>query len=265
MLALVDAGRLTALSAMATTPAWPEWAAEARARRGRVAIGLHLDLTLRPFEGRQAPFALRSLILASLRGRLDAGSLAAEFERQFDRFEAALGFPPDHVDGHHHVHALPQVRGALLDVLRRRYGGAPAAARPLLRAPGDAIGRILARRCARDKALTVAALSAGFARDAAAAGFAVNAGFSGFSRFGAGRPFEAEFLEFTRALGPRPLVMCHPGFADEALARLDPLAARRDEESATLMGRADLLSAMIRVERPSEQIGGAYAFWSKGA
>ncbi len=265
MLALVDARRLTAVSAMASAPDWPEWAGEIRARRGRVAIGLHLDLTLRPFEGRREPFALNALILASLRQRLDAGAIAAEFERQFDGFEAALGFPPDHVDGHHHVHALPQVRRALFDVLRRRYGARPPPARPLLRAPGDALRRILRRGGARGKALTVAALAAGFARGAAAAGFATNLGFSGFSSFGAGKAFEEEFQAFARPLGPRHLVMCHPGFADETLARLDPLGQRRDEEYAALMARDDLLAAMIRVDRPLDQAGGAFGSWGGAA
>lgn len=261
MLALVDAGRVTAASAMASMPAWPEWAPEIRARRGRVAIGLHLDLTLLPFEGKREPFALRALILAALRRRLDVGALEAEFERQFEVFEAALGFAPDHVDGHHHVHALPQVRDALFRVLRRRYGGWDASARPLVRSPGDAIGRILRRRCARGKALTLAALSAGFAGRAAAAGFAVNDGFSGFSRFGAGEPYAGEFGAFSQALGPRHLVMCHPGFASEALARLDPLAARREEEYAVLMAPGDRLRAMLRIDRPADLRESAFASW----
>ena len=162
-------------------------APELLARRGRVAIGLHLDLTLRPFAEKGRPFGLGALIAASLGRRLDVASIAAEFERQFDLFETALGFAPDRVDGHHHVHALPETRDALLAVLRRRYGGLAAAARPLVRVPGDRIGAILRRRGARAKALTVAWLSSGFGAAVAAAGFAANHGFSGFSRSGAGQ------------------------------------------------------------------------------
>jgi predicted glycoside hydrolase/deacetylase ChbG (UPF0249 family) len=262
MLGLVDARRVTAVSAMSSMPAWPELAPELLARRGVVAIGLHLDLTLRPFAGKGRPFALGELIIGSLRRRLDVSAIAAEFERQFDVFEAALGAAPDHVDGHHHVHALPQARDALLTVLRRRYGALPRESRPLIRVPGDAIGRILRRRSARGKALTVAWLCAGFGRSVAAAGFATNLGFSGFSRFGAGKRFDEEFDEFLKALGPRHLIMCHPGFASDALARLDPLTKRREEEYAALMERDDLLREMIRIARPMDRLEGAFAAWS---
>ena len=260
MLALVDAGRLTAISAMATAPSWPEMAGELRARRDRVAVGLHLDLTWRPFDGERPPFDHRALILSSLGRRLDVAAIAAEFERQFDLFENALGAAPDHVDGHHHAHALPQARDALLAVLQRRYGAVDAELRPVVRAPGDAIGAILRRRCARGKALIVASLSAGFAARVAAAGFAANRGFSGFSPLDGRRPFAEEFPEFLKALGPRHLVMCHPGFADEPGGRVGH-PARREEEYATLMRREDLLAAMTRVDRPKDRPGGAFAGW----
>jgi chitin disaccharide deacetylase len=262
VLNLVDARRLTAVSAMSSMPAWPELAAELFARRGVVAIGLHLDLTLCPFARKQRPFGLSELIVGSLGQRLDASAIGAEFERQFDLFETALGVAPDHVDGHHHVHALPQVRDALLMILRRRYGPLAAGLRPLIRVPGDAIGRILRRRSARGKALTVAALSAGFGRGVAAAAFATNFGFSGFSQFGAGKRYEDEFHEFLKALGPRHLIMCHPGLASDALARLDPLARSREEEYVSLMERDDLLREMIRIERSMDRPDGAFAAWS---
>ena len=245
---------------MASAPGWPEMAGELRARRDRVAIGLHLDLTWRPFDGKRPPYEHRALVLGSLGRRLDVAAIAAEFERQFDQFEAALGAAPDHVDGHHHAHALPQARDALLAVLQRRYGAVGAELRPVVRAPGDAIDAILRRRCARDKALIVAALSAGFAARVAAAGFTTNLGFSGFSPLDGRRPFAEEFPEFLKALGPRHLVMCHPGLNDEPGGRVGH-AARREEEYDTLMRRDDLLAAMTRIDRPTDLLCNAFAAW----
>ncbi len=262
MLALVDAGRLTAVSAMASMPAWRELAPELIARRGQVAIGLHLDLTLRPFAGKERPFDFRRLAVASLVGRIDMTAVSDEFERQFDLFETTLGVSPDHVDGHHHVHALRQTRVALLNVLTKRYGRRPPELRPLVRDPADAIFRVLRRRFARAKAFTVARLCAGFGARATAAGFATNIGFSGFSRFDRARSFDREFYEFLRAPGPRHLVMCHPGLADAALAGLDPVAARRDDEYASLMDNADLPNALLRVRRPRHDVSCAFAAWS---
>ena len=262
MLNLVDARRLTAVSAMASTPAWPELAPELAKRRSHVAIGLHLDLTLRPFAGKQRPFELRELIVRSLRGQLDVLALAAEFERQFDAFEGALGAAPDHVDGHHHVHALPQIRGALLSVLDRRYGGLSSERRPLVRDPADSIARIVRRRAARGKALAVALVCAGFGARANAAGFATNVGFSGFSRFRGRKEFEREFGEFLKAPGPRHLVMCHPGFADAALARLDPVTACREDEYAALMENDEIARKILSVQRAEDSAGCAFAAWS---
>lgn len=262
ILSLVDARRLTAVSAMASMPAWPGLAPELSKRRSHVGIGLHLDLTLRPFAGKERPFEVRELFVGSLRGQLDVVAIAAEFERQFDLFEAALGVSPDHVDGHHHIHALPQVRGALLSVLNRRYARFPGELRPLVRDPADSIARVMRRRSARGKALAVALLCAGLGARANAAGFATNVGFSGFSRFRGRKPFDREFGEFLKAPGPRHLVMCHPGFADAALARLDPVTASRDDEYAALMANDEIMRRMLCIRRAESSAGCAFAAWS---
>jgi len=253
ILALVDAGRLTAVSVMATTPLWPETAPELAARRDRVAIGLHLDLTHRPFGGRRPAYDLHQLIVKALCRRADVSAISAEFERQFDLFEDAYGHPPDHVDGHHHVHALPQVRAAFFNVLAKRFSGLPAERRPLARDPTDSVVRILRRRGARAKALTVAGLGYGFAARAAASGIGANVGFAGFSRFAGDGRYEREFDEFLAAPGPRHLVMCHPG--------LDEGAGSHGEEYRCLMASDVLPRAMLRIRRGGDERRGAFADW----
>jgi predicted glycoside hydrolase/deacetylase ChbG (UPF0249 family) len=261
VLELIDAGRLTATSAMASAPAWPEHAVELKARRGQVAIGLHLDLTFRPFDGRRPPFDLRRLIASSAARRIDVEAVASEFERQFSAFESALGARPDHVDGHHHAHALPQIRIALLKVLARRYGALPFAARPLVRNPADSFVRLWQRGSARAKALILAGLCAGFGARMNAAGFGANVGFAGFSSLDRAAPFEREFAAFLRAPGPRHLVMCHPGIAVAANAGGDPIASRRSAEYAVLMRNPELLTAMLRVRRADGDEESAFARW----
>ncbi len=261
ILELIDAGRLSATSAFATMPSWPELAHELAARRGRVGIGLHLDLTQRPFGGVMPPLALRQLMIRALSGRLEASALRAEFERQFDAFEDALGAPPDHVDGHHHVHVLPVVRDALRDALARRYRALPRALRPMLRDPADRWSRILARRVAIAKAAFVSRLGAGFGQAMAAAGFRLNDGFAGFAKLAQVRSLDAEFNAFLQAPGPRHLVMCHPGFADASLAQLDSLGARREGEHRLLMARDDIQKRILRIDRPRDAAGGAFAHW----
>jgi predicted glycoside hydrolase/deacetylase ChbG (UPF0249 family) len=263
MLDLVDARRLTAVSAMSSMPTWRKFSADIGSRRGSVAIGLHLDLTLRPFAGKRNPYGVPSLIAKSLLRKLDASAIESEFERQFDLFEDALGFAPDHVDGHHHVHALPQVRDCLLKVLRDRYSALTESQRPLVRAPFDTIPRILARRGARSKALIVASLARHFAEAANAAGFVTNIGYAGFSRFAGKMAFDRELTEFLKSPGPRQLIMCHPGYSAPALVRLDPVAEQRQAEYLVLMERNDFKDRNLTIHRPRNRPDGAFVAWRR--
>ena len=225
---LAGQGRLSATSAMTTSPFWPGEARAIMALRGTVAVGLHLNLThgapLGPMTG-LAPSGLfpeiGPVIAASLSCQLDAVEIRAEIDRQLDAFEAAAGAAPDHVDGHQHVHTLPVVRRALIAALVRRYPGRAI----LLRTPSDHL-TAMARRGTVPKALVVAALSAGFARLARKAGFLTNDSFAGFSDF-ADKPYADEFARFQRGPGRRHLVMCHPG---KDGSTEDPIAARRPFE-----------------------------------
>ncbi|MEO8242333.1 MAG: ChbG/HpnK family deacetylase [bacterium] len=235
---LAKVGRLSATSAMTTTARWPQDAVALRALSDGIAVGLHLNLThgtgLGPLDSLTVSRALPDVgrvIGLALRRRIDRTELAAEIHRQLDAFEAAMDMPPDHLDGHQHVHALPQIRGVVMAVLRARYGERMI----LLRDPGDGLVAILGRGSVA-KALTVAALTKGFRTQAEQAGFLTNAGFSGFSPFDA-RPYVTEFRSFLRHAGKRPMIMCHPG---HAAGSDDPLTARRPQELRYLAEAADL-------------------------
>jgi chitin disaccharide deacetylase len=138
-----------------------------------------------------------------------------------------MGRLPDFVDGHQHVHVLPGVRGALLAALAARGW------RGWLRDPGDRLSAIRARPQA-GKAMVVAGLGLGFRVAARRVGIPTNRGFSGFSDFAEGEGFADAFEASFRALGPAPVVMCHPGEIDGALRALDPVVASRPLELAYL-------------------------------
>ncbi len=259
--------RLSATSALVTTPHWPTHAARLASLRDRLAIGLHVNLTLgQPLapmprlcpDGRFP--ALKTVLASALTGRLDRAEIAAEIGRQLDRFTQGTGYPPDFVDGHQHVHALRGVRHALLDALQQRY---PAGARPLVRDPADRPAGILARGAAPAKAATLAALAAGFGNTVRRAGFPTNHGFAGVSAFPVGGDIAAEFERFFRAAGPRQLVMCHPGRVDAELRGLDPLVERREQELAALRTLPHLPERLWHVSRSAT--GGPVVWPSIGA
>lgn len=251
ILALAEAGRLSATSAMVNMRHWPEVAGRAVALRDRFALGLHLNLTFGAPLGKMPRLAPTGelpppdrVVSRAVSRAIDGHEIADEVERQLDAFEAAAGVPPDFIDGHHHVHALPGIREALLDVLKRRFpqGG------PLVRDPADRPAAILRRRVAASKALTAGTLALGFRPAAEAAGFATNRGFSGYSTFGT-LPYATEFEAFLIAPGERPLIMCHPGLADDTLGADDSIAARRPEEHAYLAARSRLPELIWHVGR----------------
>lgn len=235
ILDLLTTERLNATGVMSNRPGWPAWARELAPFAEKAEIGLHLNLTCAAPLTRMESFApagqfpaLRKILQAGMLGRLPRAEIAAEIEAQLDAFETASGFAPAFVDGHQHVHAMPGIRDALLEVLGRRY----RTAKPWLRDPADALPAILARRVQWPKALLVARLAGAFGRQARAAGFATNIGFSGFSAFDPRRDYAADFSRYLIGTGPRHLVMCHPGHVDRALLALDPATESRARELA---------------------------------
>jgi predicted glycoside hydrolase/deacetylase ChbG (UPF0249 family) len=235
ILAALEAGALTATSVMTTSPWWPESVPALKTFEGQADIGLHLNLTLGAPLGPMPRFAphgfppLRDILLATRTGRpLPEQEIAEEIERQLDRFAELFGRPPDHVDGHQHVQALPAVRRLLLHALGRRGW------RPWLRDSSDRLWRILARPN-RKKALIVSYLASGFHKACENQGLATNNGFAGFSSFDCAEDYSTLFASYLRRAGPCHLVMCHPGYVDDELRRLDPVLESREQELRFLL------------------------------
>ncbi len=244
---LARARRLSATSAIVTMPAWQASAPRLRELRPFVAVGLHLNLTLgnplgpAPLLAPDGEFQDNmTLLRRCATGAIGTGEIAAEIGRQLAHFEEGLGVQPDFIDGHQHVHVLPRVRHALLQILQARYRDRL----PLVRDPADRTIDILRRRTAVHKAIVIHTLARGFGAKMRAAGFPTNRGFSGVSPFDLNIPFEQELARFFSVRGPRHLVMCHPGYPDAALAELDPVVERRRHE----------LDALFAVPRLDEAI-----------
>ena len=86
------------------------------------------------------------------------------------------------------------------------------------------------------KALVISAISTGFGRGLRTRGISSNEGFSGISPFDPRRDFADDFVQFLRAPGPSHLVMCHPGFVDAELERIETVVATRPLEHEFLAG-----------------------------
>ena len=246
ILELAAAGRLSATSVMTNAPAWRDVASDLRQADGRIGCGLHVNLSagkpLGPMPG-YAPSGLfpdvGRIIRSALLRTLPLAEIEGEIARQIDAFAQHFGRLPDFVDGHQHVHVLPGIRTALL----RRLGQPGFGHRLWLRDPSDRLAAILARRLSAPKAILVRVLASGFAQESASKGLVTNQGFSGFSDFASGRNTGADFARYLSALGPRPVVMCHPGHVDSDDAEGDEVKEARSRELDYL--RSERFAALL--------------------
>jgi len=233
---LIGRGRLNATSAMVVAPSFSKDTVKALRDAGRAAIGLHVTLTA-PFKPLTDFTTLRGgrfLTLTNVLGmamarRLDRAALEREIAAQLRAFADAFGRPPDFVDGHQHVHIFPQVRDAFARSVAEH---APNA---WVRQCGRISGQ--PRKLHDQKGLLLDILSVGFRRRARRAGLRFNPAFAGTYSFTPEANFPALFPTFLEGLPDGGLVMCHPGFVDAELERLDPLTTTREREYAYLNGK----------------------------
>ena len=259
--------RISAVSCLVDGPSWASGVAALREAVGPVEapvadVGLHLNFTETLDVAAQSAcpsLPLGALIKASYLRRFDVAKLAREIERQWDRFEAHWGRAPDFIDGHQHAHQLPQIRDALLQVLRRRYPSGFAGPKPWVRqcrSPGWRA--VLAGISVPDtiKAAIISALGA------TVLGRAVGRlGLRHSERLLGVYPFDADAAAYLRRWQAwlslvRPqgdLLMCHPCVPmQKAPPWPDAIAASRCMEHLVLTGEpfgALLQAAGVRIVR----------------
>ena len=230
---LIMRGRLNAASVMVLAPHFDRGDARSlqmlNAGVKRAALGLHLTMTA-PFEpvsesftpkrkGRFLP--MKAMQLSALARRLNPGALKLEIAAQIHAFAGAFGHLPDFIDGHQHIHLFPQVRDALLEVMAEATPNAWARQCGRARA---------AKRSYDHKALTLDVLSVRFRQKAQRLGIATNPAFAGSYNFSKRAVFDKIFPRFLEGLPDGGLIMCHPGFVDAELKRLDSLTDLRERE-----------------------------------
>jgi predicted glycoside hydrolase/deacetylase ChbG (UPF0249 family) len=253
ILQLAQAWRLTDVSCLVNGPRWPQAARELAAlavvRQGRVRTGLHFNLTEgRPLSPELASVwpqfpQLETLIVDAHLRRLPEAALRAELQAQMQAFEQGRGKAPSHVDGHQHVHHLPQVREALLALLapradiRVRHTGR-------VRGPGYTVKRLLIEGTGGRT----------LGRQLVALHRQANTQLYGVYDFV--QPDYRRLMQSWLADLPEEgsLVFCHPGDAvaakEAADTPSDPIAAARGRELAYLASgdfKADLDAAQVRL------------------
>lgn len=235
VLRLAELGRIGATSCQVAGPAWREGAPQLAALApGRLDVGLHLDLTECTLDaGVRKPLA--ALIVGAYARQLDLVRIRAEIVAQLDAFEVAFGRAPDCVDGHRHIHQLPGVREALVDVLAARYPARPPWLRIALPRRGP-WAQQLRDPAAASKAWLIGTLGSRRLRQLATArGLGASRHLLGVY------DFEGDVAHFSKLLAgwmaeavTGDVIMCHPS-AQPARAD-DVIGAARSREYEVLAG-----------------------------
>ena len=125
---LAGASSIQATSAMVLSPRWEKDAPILHAARGKASVGLHLDWTsdFARAEGHGMP--LGQAMLRAAWGGFSGAATRRVIARQLDLFEKHWGGPPDHIDGHQHVHQFAGHSGCAACGNHRTLRAAPALA-----------------------------------------------------------------------------------------------------------------------------------------
>jgi chitin disaccharide deacetylase len=233
---LISRGRINATSVMVAAPSFHRSEAISLSMLNsagqRVAIGLHVTLTapFHPLSKSYKPLRdgaflpLGKTLAYGLAHQLKPAALREEVASQLRMFIHTFGRAPDFVDGHQHVHLFPQIRDAVLGAVKELAPDAWV----------RQCGRLgpLGKRLGNSKGLLLDVLSKSFRERAAARGVRTNPAFAGVYNFHDRANFAALFPQFLVELPAGSVVMCHPGFVDAELRRLDSLTTLREREYA---------------------------------
>lgn len=194
---LIAKQRLSATSCMTTSEYWSENAKKLLPYVDQIDIGLHFNLT--------DTTSLPKLILAAYLRRLNQKTIEQEFNRQLDNFVAAMSRLPDFIDGHQHVHQLPIIRDAILNVYRQR-----------LRQGNVYIRCINLKNKFSAKKLIIYLLgSAALKKRLQQLSIPHNQYFSGIYDFSNATHYAKIFPEFLKEVDDGGLIMCHPGLESD--------------------------------------------------
>lgn len=211
-LALLAACRINAVSCLVNMDTFDDMHQDVKPFKADRFVGLHLNLTLgqprsamwRKHEGewfKGLPWLIRQTCLR----RLDPRVVLAELQAQLDVFLDSMQCEPDFMDGHHHVHQLPIVRDAVLQLYRERSLSG------FLRNTYNGWSDYSALR-GFPKPQALACLGGyAFQKQLIQAAIPANTSFAGLYSFSKARHYRAYFKRFLAHTASGGLIMCHPG------------------------------------------------------
>lgn len=216
---LVARHRLSAVSCMVQEKSFAGQAQQLLALAVDIDIGLHLNFTEGYFltTGKPMP-SLSTLLIRSQLRLLSARFIKQEVVAQVDKFVQAFGRLPDFIDGHQHIHHLPVIREAVLEIYQERLRHHGVYLRSVYPAIIDKPYRL------KRSILTVTGAYK-FKQTLKKQAVLHNPYFMGIYDFNKDTDYRALFTGFLARAQSGALIMCHPGLA--ASAEQDVIAHAR--------------------------------------
>jgi len=241
IITLIQNGRLSATSCMVNSPLWPAHAKRLLPFQPHIDLGLHFNLT----EGKALSarfveaygenlFSLSSLMGRSFLRKPDIAAIEAECEAQLERFIEALGCPPNFIDGHQHVHQLPVVRTALVNVYEKHLRPYKTYVRLVGEKPklGDLMSDL-------KKVVIYASGTKALKRLLEQNQIPHNNSFAGIYSFSKAYQYKTLFPRFLEKVDDKGIIMCHPGLPSSESG--DAIAEARYKEYQYLSGNQFLI------------------------
>ncbi len=236
---LISNKRLTETSCIVLTENFKKDAKKLKSFKNKIGIGLHLTLT--DFKPLSKKYILNvdgnmpsnlPLLIKCIQKKIDKKQIFDEIDLQIQNFKKYLGFDPNFIDGHHHVHQFPLIRDCLIDVIKKRK----LVEKIWLRNTHEELNKIFNRNVSIFKAYIISFLGKKFKYLVKKNSIKTNDGFSGIYNFSPKANFENLFVKFIKHSGKNHVLMVHPGYSDEILSSLDSVTITRDIEFNFLSG-----------------------------
>jgi len=224
---LINMQRISATSCMVNSKHFTKSAVLLKSLTDKADIGLHFNLT----EGNLVANHSRKLdtlpitLLKSTLRLLDKQYLTKELNAQLDVFEEHMGFTPDFIDGHQHVHQIPQVRDVILQVYEKRL----RKSRCYVRALDKSL--INLNNISFKKIILYSLGATKFKSLLIKHDIPHNKSFSGIYDFKKSYNYKNYFNKFLQEITNDGLLMCHPGYPSNS-TESDLLVDSRHHELA---------------------------------
>ena len=231
---LIDKKRITATSCIVLTKDFLINISELISRRDKIDVGLHITLTnFKPLTNcknlttnNKLPSLVKLLFLIIFKKKV-LNEIREEIYFQFNKFESILGFKPQFIDGHHHVHQFSFINDIIISLIKDKYKKDNY---PWIRVCNDTFTNIIIRKTSIFKSILINLFSISFKKKIIKNSIEYNKGFSGFYNFSNSTNFEYKFLNFLKKIKSEHLIMVHPGISDNKLHKLDSAVLSRDKE-----------------------------------